>query len=148
MYLSYMFKLQSPLKHSPDAIHLLRLFPHCSKQFLNSLILIPFSAYALFCFTSSALAKCFLLRTFVHSYREISKKKCHLEWQQVNREGRARVLCSFWSKTAKHSAVWAGALINHPSWDGKTRRRSLQKNSLKLNGASHIQLIHWYRLGS
>ena len=33
---SHMFKLQSPSKHSPlDAIHLLRHFFHCSKQFLN-----------------------------------------------------------------------------------------------------------------
>ena len=62
---SYMFKLQSPSKYSPfDAIHLLRHFPHCSKQFLNSSILMPFSASAIFCFTSSTSAKRFPLRTF------------------------------------------------------------------------------------
>ena len=29
--------------------------------------------------------------------------------------------------------VWAGALVNHPSGNGQTRWKSLQKNSLKLN---------------
>ena len=46
---SYMFKIQSPSKYSPlNAIHILKLFFHCSKQFLNSLILMPFSASAVF----------------------------------------------------------------------------------------------------
>ena len=62
---SYMFKLQSPSKYSPfDAIHLLRFFFHCSKQFLNSSILMPFSASAIFCFTYSTLTKHFPLRPF------------------------------------------------------------------------------------
>ena len=60
-----MFKLQSPPKYSPfDAIHLSRSFLHRSKQFLNS-ILMPFSASAVFCFTSSISAKHFHLRTFL-----------------------------------------------------------------------------------
>ena len=58
------FKLQSPSKYSPfDAIHLFRRFFHCSEKFLN-LILMPCSAFAIFCFTSSTLAKRFPLRTF------------------------------------------------------------------------------------
>ena len=63
---SYMFKLQSPSKYSPfDAIHLSRhFFPTAQKQFLNSLILMSFSASAVFCFTFSTLAKHFPLRTF------------------------------------------------------------------------------------
>ena len=71
---SYMFKLQSPSRHSPfEVIHLLRCFSHCSKQFLNLSILMPFSASAgffflvlvfLVCFTSSTSTKCFPLRTF------------------------------------------------------------------------------------
>ena len=41
---SYMFKLQSHSKYSQfDMIHLSRHFVHCSKQFLNLLILIPYS---------------------------------------------------------------------------------------------------------
>ena len=62
-----MFKLQSPSKYSTfDAIHLLRCFFHCSKRFLNLLIWVPFSASAVFCFTSSTLAKCFPLKTSFH----------------------------------------------------------------------------------
>ena len=46
---SYTFKLQSPAKCSPfDAMHLSRVFSHCSKQFLNSLIVMLFSASAAF----------------------------------------------------------------------------------------------------
>ena len=37
---------------------------HCSKQFSNSSILMPFSASAVFCFTSPTSAKHFHLRTF------------------------------------------------------------------------------------
>ena len=40
------------------------VFFHCSKQFLNLSVSMPFSASAIFCFTSSTLAKCFPLRTF------------------------------------------------------------------------------------
>ena len=70
----YMFKLQSPPKCSPfDAIHLSRLF-HCLKQYLNSSILMTFSASAVFCFTSSKVAKCFLLRTFL---KQGNKQKNH-----------------------------------------------------------------------
>ena len=62
---SYMFKLQSPSKYSPfDAIHILRLFFPLLKQFLNTSLLMPFIASAIFCFTSSTFAKYFRLRTF------------------------------------------------------------------------------------
>ena len=47
-----------------DAIHLLRYFFHCSKQLLNSSVLMPFSALAIIYFTSSTSAKYFPLRTF------------------------------------------------------------------------------------
>ena len=58
---SYMFKLQSPSKHSPFArIHPFRLFFHCPKQFSNSLILTPCSDPAIICFISSTSAKRFL----------------------------------------------------------------------------------------
>ena len=59
----YMFKLQSPSKYSPfDAIHLSRRLSHCSEQFLNSSILMPLSASAVFCFASSTAAQRFPLR--------------------------------------------------------------------------------------
>ena len=60
---SYMFKLQSPLVSFRCSTPL-RLFSHRSKRFLNSSILMPFSAPAVFCFTSSTSAKHFPLRTF------------------------------------------------------------------------------------
>ena len=65
---SHVFKLQSPSKYSPfDATQLQKCFLHCSKQFLNWSILMPFSASAFcsfVCLTSSTWAKRFPLRTF------------------------------------------------------------------------------------
>ena len=85
---SHMFKLQSPSKYSPfDAVHPWRHFTHCSEQFQNSLIWMPFSAFAIFCFTSSTSAKPFPLRTFFHPGKQ--KKSC-LGWDRVNREGGAQ----------------------------------------------------------
>ena len=40
------------------------------------------------------------------------------------------------------SAVWAGVLVNHPSWNGQMHWKSLQKNSLRPNAAS--QNTSWY----
>ena len=68
-----MFKLRSPSKYSPfDEYTYEDIFSHCSKQFLNSSILMLFSAPAIFCFTSSISAKCFLWGHF--SSRETKKK--------------------------------------------------------------------------
>ena len=59
-----MFKLKAPSKYSPfNATHLLRLFSTAQK-FLNLLILMLFSAAAIFYFTSSMSVKRFPLRTF------------------------------------------------------------------------------------
>ena len=51
-------------------------------------------------------------------------------------------VCHFWSVFDQKncwtlSMVWAGAHINHSSWNGQTCWKSLQKNSLKPNAASH-----------
>ena len=60
-----MFELQSPSKYSPfDAIHLARRFPHSSKQFLNSLILMPFSAFVIFLFRFFNIGKTFPFEGF------------------------------------------------------------------------------------
>ena len=65
---SYMFKILSPSKYSPfDAIQLMRCFSHCSKQFLNSLILMPFSVSAVFCFS-------FPFEDFLQSEKQTNKK--------------------------------------------------------------------------
>ena len=85
---SYMFKLQSSSKYSLSiwCNRLSRRCFHCSKQFLNSLILMPFSASADFCFTSSTLAKHFPLGTFFIQ----GNKKESPGWNWVNRENGAR----------------------------------------------------------
>ena len=75
-----------------------------SKQFLNVLILIPVSASAMFCFTSSTLVKHFLLKTVLKSGE--TEKGCS-EQDLVNREGVVWGSCHFWSKTAEHS-TWCG----------------------------------------
>ena len=98
---SYLFKPQPPSKYSPcDAIHLSRHFFHCSKQFFNLLILVPFSASAIFCFTSFTSAKHFPLRIF---FIWRNKKKCCYGRDRVNREGGAWGSCRLWSKTAERS---------------------------------------------
>ena len=45
------------------------------------------------------------------------------------------------------STVWAGVLLNHPSWNGQTRWESLQKNftEAKCSLSQHHQLVHWHR---
>ena len=64
-----MFKLQSPSKYSPfDAMHLSRrFFSTAPKQLLDLLILMPFSASAVFCFTSSHVSKLFPFEDFFSS---------------------------------------------------------------------------------
>ena len=78
------------------------IFVHCSKHFLNLSILMSFSTPAVFCFTSSTVAKHFLLRNF---FILRNKKKKTLKV----RLGEWGVRCGghaiFWSKTAEHS-VW------------------------------------------
>ena len=130
------YSYMSPSKYSPfDAIHLLRHFFHCSKLFLNLLILMP--AIFLFVYlTSSMSLKRFPLRTFFIW----GNKKNLFRVNQVNREGEAQGSCHFWSKTAQHRAVWAGVLVNHQfmSWNGQMPWECLQKKkSLKSNAVSY-----------
>ena len=132
---SYMFKYQSPSKYSPfDAGHLSRCFLHFSKQVLHTSILMPFTAYAIFCFTSSTSTKCFPLRTFFIG--ETAKKVARSEGSdQVNRDNGAWGWCHFGSKNFwTFSAVWAGGLVNHPSWNGQTHWKDLQTK------------IHWSQI--
>ena len=92
---SYMFKLQSPSKYSSfDAIQLSRHFFHCSKQFLNSLILMSFHASAIFfvyLFHLFYIGKMFFFEDFFIGETEKSRSGQH----RVNREGGAQGSCSF-----------------------------------------------------
>ena len=107
-----MFKLQSPSKYSPfDAIHLLRCFFHSSKQFSNSLILMPSIASGVFYFISSTSAKYFPLRSFLIQ----GNKKSHSGQDQVNTEGEAWKVMTFFGQK----------LLNAQCSVGRCARKSL-----------------------
>ena len=115
---SYTFKLQSLSKHSPfDTIHLSRHFFYCSKQFLSLLILMPFSASLIFCFISSTLAKRFSLGLFSSGE---THKNILLGVRFGEYGGWGMGVMPFLVKNCwTLSIVWAGALVNHPSWNGQ-----------------------------
>ena len=130
-----MFKLQSLSKYSPfDAIHLSRCFFHCSKQFLNSSILMPFSS-AVFLFHLFHISKMFPFKDFFHLGKQTNKNVTQGKIGWIGRMkygGHAifgqklrNIQCGV-GRWARKSPImkWANAL-------------SLQKNSLKLNAASH-----------
>ena len=74
------------------AIHLSRCLFYHSEQVLNSLILMPFSASAIFCFASSPSAKHFPLRTFFIRGKQTNKNGCSGQsgWRgRVGRRGHA-----------------------------------------------------------
>ena len=138
---SYMFKLESPSKYSPfDAIHLFRLSSHCPRQFLVHwfwclLVLLPF------CFTSSTSAKRLPLGTFFIW----GNKKKSSGWDWVSREDGAQTMLFLVKNCWTLSLVWAGMLINHPSWNRQTRWRSISTSKKKNSLISQCQLVHWYR---
>ena len=144
MYIySYMFKLKSPSEYSPfDSIHPLRCFSTAQSsfwtfQFWCLLVLLPF-----FCFTSSTSTKCFPLRTFFHPGKQQQKKSLGERSGEFRGWGMGIML--FLVKNCwRLSKVWAGAFVNHPSGSGPVGWKSLQKNSLKLNAASHNN-VSWY----
>ena len=116
------------------------IFSYCSKQFLNSSILMPFSASAVFLFHLFHICKMFPFEGFF-SYREIKKKSLRM---RLGGEGGWDIgVLLFWVKNCwTLNEVWAGALIYHPSWNGQTHG-VLKKNSLKLNTASD-NTASWY----
>ena len=96
-----MFKLQSPSKCSPfDAIHLSRLFYHCSKQFLKASVWMPCSASAVFLFHLFLFGNTFPFEDFFHLGKQ--NKVC---WGEIGWVGRVeRGVTPFWWNTAEHSA--------------------------------------------
>ena len=93
----YMFKLQSPSKYSAlDATHLLRCVFHCSKQFLNSSILMLFGASAIFfLFHLFQIGKTFPFENFFHLGKP---KKKSLGARMGDYRGWAWESCHFWVK--------------------------------------------------
>ena len=128
---SYMFKLHSPSKYSPfDAVHLLRHFFHCSKQFWTRW----FDAFQFFCcflFRLFHISKTFPFEDFFHGGGKVA-------WGEIKWTGRVGmwVMMFLIRNCWPLSIVGAGALINHPSWNGQMCW-VFKKNSLKLNATSH-----------
>ena len=114
---SYMFNLQSPSKNSSfDAIHLSRHFFHCSKQFLNSSVLMPFSASAKFLVSPLRHLQNVSLWELFSS----EKQKSHLDkvgW--IRRVGSTRLMMFLVKNCWTLSDMWAGIFVNHPSWNGQ-----------------------------
>ena len=73
------------------------LFFTAQNNFWTHWFVMPFSASAIFSFSSSTSAKRFPLRTFF-----IQGEKKSLKVRLGNKEGWAQELCHFWSKTTAH----------------------------------------------
>ena len=118
---SCMFKLQSPSKSSPlDAKHLSRCFSTAPNSFWTCQFGCYLSASAVFCFTSFTLAE-----DFFHPGKQ-TKKSFRVrsgEWEGWGLEDMLFLVKNCWTL----SMVWAGALVNHPSWNGQMWWKSLQK---------------------
>ena len=140
---SYKFKLQPPSKYSLNAEqYTLQDFFSTAQnslwtcQFWWLLVLL-----FVFCFTASTSAKCFPLRTF---FIPGNNKKNLLEARSglIGRVGHGRHAV-LGQKLLNISIVWAGALVNHPSWNGQTGWIVFKKNSLKPNASFHNN-ASWY----
>ena len=123
-----------------NAIHLSRYFFQCSKQCLNSSILMPFSASVVFCFTSSTSATHFPSRIF--SSRET--KNSHSGSDQVNREGgvQGHAICGQKLLSTQHCVGRCAPRSPIMKW-ANVLKESSNKYSLKLNTASHNN-TSWY----
>ena len=142
---SYMFKLQSPSKHSPfDAMQLLRLF-HCSKQFLNSSIFIPFSASAVcFLFHPFHMEKMFPLEDFFHLGKH--KKVSWGEMQWLGQVGhRGHVIFGQNLLNIQHGVGRCTSKSTIMKW-ANVLKESLKKFSeAECSLSQQCQLVHWYR---
>ena len=133
--------------HLQSTLHLMQyayrdIFPTAqTKQFSNVSILMPFSASAVFCFTSSTSAKRSPLRTF---FIQGSKIKSCSRQDRVSRESGAR-----------GHAVFGQKLLNTQHGVGRyTRKSPIMKWANALKGSSkkfteaghslsqHHQLVH------
>ena len=133
---SYMFKLQSPSKYCPfDVVHLSRHLFHCSKQFLNSSILMLFSASAIL-FHLSHISKMFPFEYLFHLGKQ---NKVAWGWDGVNKEGGAQGSCCFGQKLliTQHSVGRCAHKSPIMKWANFTEA----KHSL----SQQCQLVHWHR---
>ena len=133
--IAYLNFCHLPSTLSPcDAIHLEDVFFHSSKQFLNSSILMPFSASAVFWFHLFHIGKRFPFEDFTHP----GKQNIHLGHDWVNTEHSEWGIVPFLGKNCwKLSTVWAGVLVNHPSRNGQMCWVFKKKKKLRSNTACH-----------
>ena len=133
------------LSHFQSTPHLMQytyrdFFSPLPKQFLNTLILMPLSASTVFLFYLFHIGKMVPFKDFFHLGKQ--KTKClgarSGEWGGWGIGVMLFLVKNCWTL----SLVWAGTLINHPSWNGQMRS-VFKKNSLKLNAASHTT-TSWY----
>ena len=123
----------SHIQSTPCLMHYtFEMFFPLLRTVLNLSILMPFSASAVFCFTSSTWEKRFPLRIF--SPRKLKKvAQGGIRWIERMGHGGHAV---FWSKTAQHSA-WFGQVCSHHEM-GKHTERVLKKfTEKKFTAASH-----------
>ena len=111
--------------------------------------LINFDAFWCVChflFHLFHISKMFPFEDFIHLGKQTTKKATLNEMESIERVGPFLVSGHFLWKT-EHSVQWAGALINHPSWNGQTRWKSLHKKFTEAEGSfsQQRQLVHWYR---
>ena len=138
-----MFKLQSPSKYSPfDAIHLLRRFFHCSKQFLNSSILMPFSTSAIFVSCLPLQQNVPLWGLFFIQGNKKNVTRSETGWiGRVGQGGHA----IFHQKLLNTQCSVGRCIHNSPTikW---ANALSLQKKfaEAKPSLSQHHQLVHWY----
>ena len=81
------------------------------------------------------ISKMFPFEVFFHQRKQINKKSSSV-WDQVNREWGAWGHALFGQNCWVLSMVWAGTLVNHPSWNGKLFRlfRSHSHEQLVIGG--------------
>ena len=133
--------LQSCSKYSPfDTIHLLRHFFHHSKQFLNSLILMPFNASAIFCFTSSTFARHFPLKTF---FTWGNKTSCSgrdwVKWHRGNTIFGQKLL------NTQHGVGRCTGKSSIMKWANMLKESYKKITDAKSSFSQQRQLVRWYR---
>ena len=128
-----------------DAIHLLRWFFSLLKTVFE---LVDFDAFQFFCrflFHLFHIGKTF---PFEDSSSRETKKSCSGQVRLGKQGGWGTgvmqlLLRNCWTL----GEVWAGALVNHPTWNGQTHWKSLQKKFTEAERSlsQQCQLVHWYR---
>ena len=141
---SYMFKHRSPSKYSIWCNTPIETFFHCPQ---NSIWTCQFWCPLFFCcflFHLFHISRTFPFEDFFHPGKQTKKSNSRQDW--VNRvvHGGHDVLGH---KVLNTQHGVAGVLVNHPSWNGQTRWKGLQKEFTEAeHSLSHLcQLVHWYR---